>query len=150
MWECFVQKKSSEFWVHRYLAVLLRRIMGFRCYIGASDIRVYRQSPKAWYQLNTDRPHHGFRDYMGDRCAISDTKCGATYFNFPFSLHFFSSHLLLCFAVSFCQIAHKRKSQAPISAYWGKWTFEVTEVDVGLSAREDASELSEGPLGRQW
>lgn len=21
--------------------------------------------PKAWYQLNTDTPHHGFRDYRG-------------------------------------------------------------------------------------
>lgn len=38
----------------------------------------------------------------------------------------------------------------PVPAYWGKWTFKVTEGDVGLSAGEDALELSEEPLERQW
>lgn len=39
--------------------------MGFRCYSGAVDVQVHRQRPKAWYQLNTDTPHYGFRDYRG-------------------------------------------------------------------------------------
>lgn len=57
------REKNSESLAHTHLAVLLSRIMGFRCYSGASDVRVHRQRPKAWYQLNTDTPHHGFRDY---------------------------------------------------------------------------------------
>lgn len=51
--------------MHTHLAVLLRRITGFRCYSGAADVPVHRQRPKARYQLNTDTPHHGFRDYRG-------------------------------------------------------------------------------------
>lgn len=59
------REKNSESLAHTHLAVLLSRIMGFRCYSGAADVWVHRQRPKAWYQLNTDTPHHGFRDYRG-------------------------------------------------------------------------------------
>lgn len=57
------REKNSESLAHTHLAVLLSRIMG--CYSRAADVRVHRQRPKAWYQLNTDTPHHGFRDYRG-------------------------------------------------------------------------------------
>lgn len=145
-----LEKKSSEFWSHRHLAVLLRRIMEFKCYSVVSDILVHRQHPKAWYQLNTDTPHHGFRDYKESRCAFFDTKCSGVYFNTLLSLHFLSlSSALVSLTDPFCEVAQKRKSWTPVSAYWGKWTFEVTEGDAGLSARENASKLSEGPLGRQ-
>lgn len=40
--------------------------MGFMCNSEASDIRVHRQSTKVWYQLNSDKPYHGFRDYKGE------------------------------------------------------------------------------------
>lgn len=59
------REKNSESLAHTHLAVLLKRIMGFRCYSGAADVRLHRQRPKARYQLNTDTPHHGFRDYRG-------------------------------------------------------------------------------------
>lgn len=36
------------------------------CNSEASDIRVHRQSTKVWYQLNSDKPYHGFRDYKGE------------------------------------------------------------------------------------
>lgn len=143
----------SEKW-----AVNLKRIhtfeqdYGFRCYSEASDVWVHRQRPKAQYQLNTDTPHHTVvSEITGARCAISDTKCSVADFN---SLFFFISfplvYSLVSFAVPFCQDVQRRKSWMSVSAYWGKWTFEMTEGDFSLSAREDASELSEGPLGRQW
>lgn len=50
------RKMNTESLAHTHLAVLLSRIMGFRCYTGASDVRVYRQRPKAQYKLNTDTP----------------------------------------------------------------------------------------------
>lgn len=89
------RKKNSESLAHTHLAVLLRRIMGFRCYSGAADVQVHRQRPKARYQLNTDTPHQRLQRLQGARCAISDTKCSVADFNTPLSLHFFSSHLLL-------------------------------------------------------
>lgn len=61
------------------------------------------------------------------------------------ALCFFSSCLLV--RICECCIGEKAKCS---SAYWGKWTFEMTEGDFGLSATADALELSEGALGWQW
>lgn len=134
------------FSAYTIIVALVWRIMGFRCYSGAADtfMSPQKKRPKACYQLNTDMAHDGFRDYRGSAfhswqvqcCRLKDPSFS------PFSLVFFT--------VPFCQVAHRRKSQMAVSAYWGKWTSEMTEADIGLSAGEDASKLSEGPLGRRW
>ena len=144
------REKNSESWARTHLAVLLSWITGFRCYSGASDVRVHRQRPKAWYQLNTDTPHHGFRDYRGVDVPFltqSAVLQGLTplllFISFPLIYS-----CLLC-SPSLSSGTGGEKSRMPVSAYWCKWTFEMTEGDVGLSAGEDASELSEGPLERR-
>lgn len=144
-------EKNSESLVHTHFAVLLRRIMGFRCYRGAADVWVRRQGPKAWYQLNTDTPQHGFRDYRGLDVPFMTQSAVLQTLTPLFLFYFFSSHLLLSPLQSLSVKWHKgKKSRMSVSAYWGKWTFEMTEGDVGSSAGEDASELSEAPLGRRW
>lgn len=69
--------------------------------------------------INLTLTHHTMAsEITGARCAISD-KCSVADFNTPLSLLF--SHLLSSpFAVPFCQVAHRRKSQTSVSAYWGK------------------------------
>lgn len=149
--EYIVQRKEQ--WILRTytLSFLLRRIIGFRCYSGAADGQVHKESPKAWYQLNTDTPDHASRDYRELDVPFLTKSAVLQTLTLPFSPHFFLSHLLLSLLQSlFCQVAQRRKSPTSASAYWGKWTFEMTEGDGGLSAEEDASKLSEGPLGRWW
>lgn len=143
-------EKNSASWAHTRLAVLLSWIMGFRCYSGASDVRVHRQRPKAWYQLNTDTPHHGFRDYRGldvpflTQSAVLQTLTPLLLFiSFPL--------------IYSCLLCSRSLSSGTEEKEPNVCVCLLGQVNIWndrgwrcLSAGEDASELSEGPLERRW
>lgn len=90
--------------------------MGFRCYSEVAGVSTDK-GPKLG--INLTLTHYSMAsEITGARCAISD-KCSVADFNTP-SFSSFLSCSLVSFAVPFCQVAYRRKSQMSVPAYWGK------------------------------
>lgn len=89
--------------------------MGFRFYSGAADTYTSPQEKGPQLAIKPTVTWHTMAsEITGARFAIPD-KCSVADLNTPpppFSL--------VSFAVPFCQVAHRRKSQMAASAYWGK------------------------------
>lgn len=107
-----------------------------RRYRGAADVQVHKLRPVAWYQLNPDTPNHWLLRLQGAaQSAMLPTLTTLSLF-----IHFPLIYPCLFCSPFLSSVREEKRVQRSVSAHWCKWTFEMTEGDVGLSAGEDASE----------